>query len=229
MIRSILLAVILISIFTGCANKIYQKTPLNKDNTLSYSQKSRYGEPKILYSYKLFGVYKNNTENLNKLQDILKQFYMKYSKVENTFRVKKRNLTEDEKFQRCNREVSYGLYGLYRNSIEKDSLIVRCTHLKNTSQKYFANGQKYTVHLYSPNYLNIEIKIGTVEDAIEIWQKVQIKIIDNRIFFFMTMNDVLMQKTLKGPRFLSEMVKMIEDHNLISENPIMTDVNEFLF
>ena len=225
-----LLAGLLVILFVGCSSKVTQIEPINDDNMRSYKIFSEWGpEPKRRHYYKLFGVYDNSESNLNKLQAILKKQKERYSKIEDTSKSKLTHLSYDEKYNYCYIQVIGRQYGSFRNVIERDSLIDRCISHRRDSKKSYNTGIQYKAHLFSPNYLNIDIKRGQGRKTIETWQKIQIKPIDDKLYFFMTMSKNYMKTNLfVRDKFLRDLYMMIKESNFISDNPMIVQQEDFL-
>lgn len=225
-----LLAGLLVLLFNGCSSKIVQIEPINDDNIHSYNIFGEWGpEPKKHHYYKLFGTYNNSESNLKKLQAILKNQKEKYSKIKDTFKSKLTHLSYDEKYKYCYIQVIGRQYGSFRNVIERDSLIDRCISDIRASRKIYNTGIQYKAHLFSPNYLNIDIKFGQGRQTVETWQNILIKPIDDKLYFFMTMSKNYMKTNLfVHDKFLSDLYMMIKESNLISDNPMIVKQEDFL-
>lgn len=226
----LILIVISIYLLTGCSAKKVQLEPINSSTLGKYMIFYERGpEPKRRHYYKLFGVYDNNESNLKKLQAILKKQKEEYSKIESTSKSKLTKLSYKEKYDYCYTQVIGRQYGSFRNVIERDSLIERCISDKGGSKRSYNTGTHYKAYLFSPDYLSIDIKNGQGRRKIETWQKIQIMPIENKLYFFMTMSkNYMKENALIRSMFLSGMNMMIKDSNLISDNPMVVQEEDFL-
>jgi len=225
--KKLILGVVIIGLFLSGCGKIYPMVPLSESNR-EYHDSWIHSNGKR-QSYKLIGAYVNNKTNKKELQEILEKAYAEYAAKKDTFKTGKKLLKEDERYRRCNLLVESNAYGRYRNAIEQDTLIQYCEKDLRTLKMDYATGKKFYTELSNPNNLRVDVKFVYRRNVISTRLRLHIKDVDERIFFYITMDEVIMQKTYEGGKFVAYILRAVKESGLTSENPINTNVKEFLF
>jgi len=209
-------------IFSGCSMQPnIQSVDLvkNTHEDLVYTYAS-YGK-KI--DYQVIGVYKDS--DFKKLTLVLNEMKEEINSQEKTFKKVLVAYSYNEEKIICNNRVTIGLYGRFRNSIERDNLLNYCMDKIFNERKATYDGNSVVATIKDKS-LNIFSKIGNGNNFLHHWQKIKMLRIEKKIYLIveLNLNNIYTYELVNTHKNL---LKRIKDKNIIGYKKPKVDMNVF--
>lgn len=210
--------------FSGCAKRVVEPDIVEIEQIKTENDMSSYR----IYNdknYQLLGVFEDTIGNNSKLNDIIIIIKEKINTKQKSFKNNPQPYTHNEELEMCKKRVFIGQYGRYKNSIERDDLLMYCMDKIFEERKNYYTGIASNAEIDNDSLL-INSRIGNGDSYYITWQTVKTLKIDKKVYLIVTLSK---NTSTEEILFLdTNLLKTINNKNMtVVQSPIKVDLNKF--